>query len=142
MAVSWFMRFSTVLCWLVILCLAVAWWFRYSLVELDNTVVQELASPDGSLVIQEFRSNRDGFDHAPYGQMLVLSRKPTRNPEDGYVFFAGYCQKLSYAWEGMTRVNVQCLGDDTEPRTLSTQMYGIEVQYRAGVVRNAKHQPG
>ncbi|MBI5890885.1 MAG: hypothetical protein HZB47_09435 [Nitrosomonadales bacterium] len=95
----------------------------------------QLPSPDGKKTIHEFRSNQDGVGHAPYGTTLSLSfGKTLAQPDDGYVFFAGYCKTpVSYAWLSNDKVVVSCELAEGEkaPRTLARLTYGIEIGFDA-----------
>ena len=90
-------------------------------------------SPNGKLTIHVFQSLQDGFGHAPYGQILAISRKSQlSSPDDGYVFFAGYCKSLlSSQWKSDNHISVRCIdGNKSEgPRTLASVAYSIKIDY-------------
>lgn len=101
---------------------------------LDYTQVSEQSSPDGQKRIVELRSQQDGAGQAPYGSLLVLSLgQSVQQPEDGYLFFAGYCRSpLGYRWLNDLAVEVHCQANAavTSPVvTLAKRMYGIEVKF-------------
>ncbi|WP_156905413.1 hypothetical protein [Chitinibacter tainanensis] len=87
-------------------------------------------SPNGKFTAHLFRSNQDGFGHAPYGQVLALSEHAQlRSPDDGYVIFAGYCKNaLSFEWEHNETIKVRCINPNI--RTLATIAYGLNVVHR------------
>ncbi len=106
---------------------------RHFLAGTDYSLVSKRQSPNGRFTVHEFQSNQDGFGHAPYGKILAISPSARlRSPDDGYVFFAGYCKSsLAYEWHNNDRVSVRCVegnqGDG--PRTLASVAYGVKVGY-------------
>ena len=105
----------------------------HMLAGMDYSLISERKSPNGKMIVHEFRSNHDGLGHAPYGSTLALSHgKRIRSPDEGFVFFAGYCAgPILYEWNSNESVSVRCIdGDRNEgPRTLASAMYGIKVNY-------------
>jgi hypothetical protein len=99
---------------------------------MDYSLESELASPDGKMTIYEFQSLQDGQSHAPYGKVLSLAfRDKPRMPDDGYVFFAGYCSSpLKYEWVANDKIAVACNSPVGAKgiRTLARSMYGIGVE--------------
>ncbi len=97
------------------------------------SLLSKSPSPSGKFTIYEFRSNQDGFGHAPYGNILAISpRAKLTAPDDGYVFFAGYCQSpVAYEWRDDANIAVRCIGGDRDagPRTLVAVAYGIRLHY-------------
>lgn len=89
-------------------------------------------SPDGEKTIYEFNQLSDGKNHAPYGKLLSLSyNRNIRNPEAGYIFFAGYCNPLNYSWQGNEKILVVCHAKEKAPvRTLASSINGITVEFR------------
>jgi hypothetical protein len=85
------------------------------------------------MTVHEFRSHIDGLGHAPYGNILALSIGPKiKNPDEGYVFFAGYCKGSTlYEWSSNETISVRCIDGNRGhgPRTLASVMYGIKVNY-------------
>lgn len=110
-------------------------WFaaRYFFAGMEYSLISNSQSPNGSFTIHEFRSNQDGFGHAPYGSILVISSKTKlKLLDDGYVFFAGYCKSSpAYEWHGNESVSVRCInGNDGDgPRTLASVAYGVKFNY-------------
>jgi hypothetical protein len=97
------------------------------------SVTSRQASPDGQMTIHEFRSHDEG-GHAPYGKVLALSRQSKIDrPEEGDVFFAGYCQgTLEYSWKDAKNIMVRCglkSPADESIRTRSSIVRGIRIQY-------------
>ncbi|ABM36326.1 hypothetical protein [Polaromonas naphthalenivorans] len=101
---------------------------------LNYSQISQQSSPDGRKTIFEFRSFQDGKEHAPYGTTLSLSfNKSIRNPDSGYVFFAGYCaQPIAYSWQGNEKIVVNCQPstENRIPRTQAIVMYGIAVELK------------
>jgi hypothetical protein len=123
---------ATIITWLAV----VAWliWLaaNHFLTGLYYQLDSERSSPDGRMTIYSFQSLQDGLGHAPYGHTLALSRHGRiREPDEGYVFFAGYCvSPVQYEWKTDNRVFVRCQrGRDTKIRTLATMMYGIQIEF-------------
>ena len=106
----------------------------YLLDTLNYSQKSQQSSPDGRKTIFEFRSHQDGRDHAPYGSTLSLSfSQSLRNPDSGYVFFAGYCHpSLTYSWQGNEKIVVNCPSgkEGKTVRTQATRMYGIAVELK------------
>jgi hypothetical protein len=101
---------------------------------LNYLLRSQQSSPDGRKTVFEFVSYQDGKDHAPYGSTLSLSFKASiRNPDAGYVFFAGYCkQNLTYSWQSNEKIVVNCQSSK-ESKTIRTQailMHGIAVELK------------
>lgn len=98
----------------------------------DYSLLTTKASPDGKMTISEFQSRTDGFGHAPYGTYLVLSReKKIKHPDDGYIFFAGYCSEIYFDWRSNDTIFIRCISKSKETNisTLATLMYGIKVEF-------------
>lgn len=96
---------------------------------MDYDILSSKSSPNGSYIITELNSMSEGA-HAPYGQHLVLSRRPVNTPDKGYVIFAGYCNKLSYEWSSDTDITILCSGLDKEKvRSSAIKAYGIQISY-------------
>ena len=100
---------------------------------MSYSLTSKIQSPNGKFTIHEFQSLQDGDGHAPYGKILVVSRKSQlSSPDDGYVFFAGRCKSpLSSQWQGDNHISVRCIdGNKGEgPRTLASVAYGIKIDY-------------
>jgi hypothetical protein len=116
-----------------VLALIVLAWQLLPLLGTDYAVKSRKPSPDGQWTISELQSYQDGRQHAPYGTYLVLARDSNiRKPEQGHVFFAGYCHEpLVYAWRSVDEVVVQCTTSQPEiaVRTRAQVMYGIRVSF-------------
>lgn len=100
---------------------------------MNYSLVSKSPSPNGRLTIHVFQSLEDGFGHAPYGTILAVSPKSQlSSPDDGYVFFAGYCKSsLTSEWQGDRHIVVRCIhGNEGEsPRTLASVAYGVKIDY-------------
>lgn len=116
---------------LTVVGLFILWHFGgYMLTGFDYSVVSKGASPSGHLKLYEVESLSEG-GHAPYGQHLVLSSSGSvRKPEDGYVVFAGYCDRpLSYSWKSDEHISVTCkVNDKIDTRTKAEVVQGIKVE--------------
>lgn len=116
-----------------VLVLIVLAWQLLPFLGTDYAVKSRKPSPDGQWTISELQSYQDGRQHAPYGTYLVLARDDKiRKPEEGYVFFAGYCNEpMAYAWRSADEVTVQCTTSQPEiaVRTRAQVMYGIRVSF-------------
>jgi hypothetical protein len=87
-------------------------------------------SPNGKYVITEYASVTEG-GHAPYGQHLVLTTNGAiKDPEHGYVIFAGYCDPApNYYWGSNSNVVVECKVDSGRSiRTGANLAFGIKVE--------------
>lgn len=126
-------RFKLLLPWGVIGICVTVYLLRPFALGLGQTEISSQASPDGIHTVFEFRSNDDGAGHAPYGTSLVLAKgKTLSRPEDGYVFFAGYCNgPLAYAWRDNRTVTVSCRGADKPVlRTHAVLAQGISIEVK------------
>lgn len=96
-------------------------------------LISKRQSQNGMLTIHAFHSLQDGFGHAPYGQILVISREShLSTPDNGYIFFAGYCKSpLEFEWQSDEQIFVRCIdGNEKQgPRTLASIAYGIKIDY-------------
>lgn len=104
----------------------------YFFAGMDYPHISKQSSPSGKMTVHEFTSMHDNLGHAPYGRTLsVSSSKILLNPDEGYVFFAGYCRTLQYEWRSDEQVLVRCDkgGGKEGPRTLASVMYGVKVSY-------------
>ncbi len=126
-------KITSTIVWSSVSILAIYFAGRHLLFGWDYSFVSKAQSPNGLLTIHEFQSIIDGFGHAPYGTILAISPKPKiRSPEEGYVFFAGYCQSsISYEWKDDKRISVRCIegSGGNGPRTLASVAYGVNVNY-------------
>jgi hypothetical protein len=95
--------------------------------------ISKQSSPSGKMTVHEFTSMHDNLGHAPYGRTLSLSLSNTllKNPDEGYVFFAGYCNTLQYEWKSDDEMHIFCNqgGRKVGARTLASVMYGVKVAY-------------
>ena len=126
-------RISATLFWLLVVA-GLLWLLgTHVLAGMDYSLVSVHPSPNGKLSIHEFKSLDDGRGHAPYGQILALSHgSKLTHPENGFVFFAGYCKEpLQFGWNGNENVSIHCVDGNREggPRTLASVMYGVKVSY-------------
>ena len=123
---------ATIVTWLAVALYAMWAGASYFLTGMYYELDSERASPDGTMIIYRFQSLEDSLGHAPYGHTLALARnRKIREPDQGYVFFAGYCvAPVQYEWKSNTKVSVRCQrGRDTKIRTLASVMYGIEIEF-------------
>ncbi len=132
MSNSRFQKISAILFW--VSCCLVALWAAasYFSARFDYPLVSKLPSPNGKMTIYEFTAMHDNLGHAPYGQTLALSRSfNLLNPDNGYVFFAGYCRPLHYEWRSDDEVLIRCkrVSSRDATQTLATLMYGVKVTY-------------
>lgn len=95
----------------------------------DHQLVSKKISPNSRFTMHAFQSHTEGDDHAPYGDILVLSRKDSLDkPSEGYVIFAGYCiPPLNYAWVTDSKIRITCNAADA-PKTVVSAAYGITVE--------------
>ena len=107
-------RLKVLLPWALISLWLLVYLLKPFVVGRGQSEVSNRTSPDGKHTVVEFKSYDDGAGHAPYGTSLSLSQKQTiSGPENGDVFFAGYCQQpLSYAWRGNSTITVSCRATD------------------------------
>lgn len=126
-------RIKVVLPWVVIAIFLLIQLAQYFFGSLEYSLESQLPSPDERHTVFEFRSNNDGAGHAPYGTLLSLSRGPIHVPDEGFVFFAGYCKRpLSYSWQGNRRLIVRCQSSSNEPiRTQAVLAFGIRIELKA-----------
>jgi hypothetical protein len=99
---------------------------------MDYSVESKKASPSGRYVLYEVHSRSEG-GHAPYGQHLVLSSGgQVRQPNDGYVVFAGYCiPRVAYSWTSDVQITITCKSNEkTIARTKVEVVQGIKVDVK------------
>lgn len=118
----------------IILFTALVFAALYFISGMSYGLLSKIQSPDGNFKIHLFQSLQDGLGHAPYGRILALSPKSElRSPDDGYVFFAGYCTRssLTVEWQSDTHIVVRCVNGnkDSGPRTMASVAYGIKIDY-------------
>lgn len=126
-------KITSTIVWCSVGILIILFSGRHFLAGTGYSLVSKGHSPNGRFTIHEFQSNQDGFGHTPYGKILAISPQAKLSaPDDGYVFFAGYCNSsLAYEWHGSERISVRCIEGSrgNSPRTLASVAYGVKVSY-------------
>lgn len=98
--------------------------------DFDSNLVSSKVSPNGQYTVFEFESTSEG-GHAPYGQELVLTNKKNiKSPEDGYIIFAGYCNRpMTYSWKSNNAIQVVCESNEKITiRTKSDKAFDINIE--------------
>ena len=69
--------------------------------------------------------------------IFLLNLAIVKNPINGYVIFAGYCDNDNlYQWASNTEIDITCIASEKDSvKTLSKKAYGINIRV---VVEHAK----
>ncbi|MEW8680736.1 MAG: hypothetical protein AB2536_02420 [Candidatus Thiodiazotropha endolucinida] len=116
---------------LLVVLIAIFFYGKHFLFQMDWNLISSATSPDGSLTIRHFQSHTEA-GHAPYGDNLVIeSWRSFPDPKAGETFFAGYCGKeLSFKWEGNEKIVIRCPNITSQDpiRTQAIIVHGVTVE--------------
>lgn len=116
---------------LVVVLIALYFYGKRFLFQMDWELISSAASPDGAYTIKYYQSKSEA-GHAPYGDNLVIeSWKAFPSPKSGETFFAGYCGSgFKYEWTSNEKIRISCPNVTAQDpiRTQTIVVHGINVE--------------